>query len=75
MGKSGAVTDLLRTACVNWNETPNFNFFFFPSYWGMEKGMFTNSSILAWRIPWTEEPGRLQSMEYKELDTAEGLTL
>ena len=27
-----------------------------------EKGMATHSSILAWRIPWTEEPGRLQSM-------------
>ena len=26
----------------------------------MEKGMATQSSILAWRIPWTEEPGRLQ---------------
>ena len=29
----------------------------------LEKGMATHSSILAWRIPWTEEPGRLQSME------------
>ena len=29
----------------------------------LEKGMATNSSILAWRVPWTEEPGRLQSME------------
>ena len=27
----------------------------------LEKGMATHSSILAWRIPWTEEPGRLQS--------------
>ena len=27
-----------------------------------EKGAATHSSILAWRIPWTEEPGRLQSM-------------
>ena len=27
-----------------------------------EKGMATYSSILAWRIPWTEEPGGLQSM-------------
>ena len=26
----------------------------------LEKGMATHSSILAWRIPWTEEPGRLQ---------------
>jgi len=28
----------------------------------LEKVMATNSSILAWRIPWTEEPGVLQSM-------------
>ena len=28
----------------------------------LEKGMATQSSILAWRIPWTEEPGSLQSM-------------
>ena len=28
----------------------------------LEEGMVTHSSILAWRIPWTEEPGRLQSM-------------
>jgi len=34
-----------------------------------EKGMATHSSILAWRIPWTEEPGGLQSMGHKELDT------
>ena len=28
----------------------------------LEKGMATHSSILAWRIPWTEAPGRVQSM-------------
>ena len=28
----------------------------------LEKGLATHSSILSWRIPWTEEPGRLQSM-------------
>ena len=28
----------------------------------LEKGMATHSSILAWRIEWTEEPGRLQSI-------------
>ena len=28
----------------------------------LEKGMTTRSSILAWTIPWTEDPGRLQSM-------------
>ena len=32
--------------------------------WGesLEKGIATHFSIFAWRIPWTEEPGRLQSM-------------
>ena len=35
--------------------------------------MATHSSILAWRIPWTEEPGRLQSMGCKESDTIEEL--
>ena len=28
----------------------------------LEKGMAIHSSILAWRLPWTEEPGRLQSV-------------
>ena len=34
-----------------------------------EKGMATHSSILAWRIPWTEEPDRLQSTGSQQLDT------
>ena len=41
----------------------------------LEKGMTTHSSILAWRIPWTEEPGGLQSMESHESDMSERLTL
>ena len=28
----------------------------------LEEGMATHSSVLAWRIPWTEKPGRLQSI-------------
>ena len=35
----------------------------------LEKEMATCSSILAWKIPWTEEPGELQSMRSKESDT------
>ena len=35
----------------------------------LEKEMATHSSILTWRIPWTEKPGRLQSMGSQELDT------
>ena len=34
----------------------------------LEKEMATHSSILAWRIPWTEEPGGLQSMGLQESD-------
>ena len=42
----------------------------------LEKGMAIHFSILAWRIPWTEEPGRLYSpWGRKELDTIELLTL
>ena len=37
----------------------------------LEKGTVTLSSIPAWKIPWTEELGRLQSMGHKELDTTE----
>ena len=40
----------------------------------LEKEMATHSSILAWRIPWTEEPGGLQFMWLKELDMTEQLT-
>ena len=40
----------------------------------LEKGMATHSSILRWRIPWTEEPGELQSRGRTRLDTTEWLT-
>ena len=36
--------------------------FYFLYAFLLEKEMATRSSILAWKIPWTEEPGRLQSM-------------
>ena len=35
----------------------------------LEREMVTHSSILAWEIPWTEEPGGLQSLGSQELDT------
>ena len=55
-----------------------------PAMWGtwvrslgqedpLEKEMATHSSILAWRIPWTEELGELQSMGRKVSDTTERL--
>ena len=37
----------------------------------MEKGMVTHSSIFAWRIPWTEEACRMQSMDSQELEATE----
>ena len=37
----------------------------------LEKGTATHPSILAWRIPWTEEPGGLQSMGSQEPDMTE----
>ena len=41
----------------------------------LEKGMAIHSSILAWRIPWTEEPGGIYSpWDHKESDTTEWLT-
>ena len=35
----------------------------------LQNGKATHSSILAWEIPWTEEPGRLQPMRLQESDT------
>ena len=39
----------------------------------LKKEMATHSSILAWKAPWTEEPGGLQSMDHKESDKTEQL--
>ena len=33
--------------------------------------MATHSSVFAWKIPWTEDPGGLQSTDHKESDTTE----
>ena len=41
----------------------------------LEKEMATHSSILAWKIPWTEKPGGLQSRGCKKSDMTEQLTL
>ena len=35
----------------------------------LQNGMATHSSILAWEIPWTEEPGRIQSMRSQKSQT------
>ena len=41
----------------------------------LEKEMATHCSTLAWRIPWTEEPGGHSTWGYKQSDTNKGLTL
>ena len=41
----------------------------------LEKEVATHSSVLAWRIPWTEEPGGLRTWGHEELDTTEQLAL
>jgi len=41
----------------------------------LEDGIATQPSIPTWRIPWTEESGRLQSMGFQKSDMAERLTL
>ena len=50
-------SDSKKTACSAGDQFQSLN-------WEdpLEKGMATHSSILAWRIPWTGEPGRLLSM-------------
>ena len=46
-----------------------------PSLFPLEREIATHSSILTWRIPWTEEPGGLHPWGCKELNTTERLTL
>ena len=52
-------------------ETPEVRVGFLSQEDPLEEGTATHSSILAWRIPWTEEPGELQSIGCKESDTIE----
>ena len=46
----------------NAHECSNYRTIALISHASMEKAMATHSSTLAWKIPWTEKPGRLQSM-------------
>ena len=62
--------------------TDGFNYLCSPEIWHSvrgigEKAMAPHSSILAWKIPWTEEPGRLQSMGSRRVghDWATSLSL
>ena len=47
---------------VTEGQTRLSDFTFTFHFHALETEMATHSSVLAWRIPWTEEPGRLQSM-------------
>ena len=55
---------LYRVGCIHSSQTPNLSL---PP----EKAMAPHSSTLAWKIPWTEEPGRLQSMGSLESNMTE----
>ena len=48
--------------CIRWPKYWSFSCSISPSKEQYEKEVVTHSSILAWKIPWTEEPGGLQSM-------------
>ena len=39
----------------------------------LKEGMATQSSLLAWRVPWTEEPGGLQSVDFQESERTEAI--
>ena len=47
---------------VSKSQTRLSNFTFTFHFHALEKEMATHSGVLAWRIPWTEKPGRLQSV-------------
>ena len=55
----------------SWTRLSDFTFTF--HFHAVEKEMATHSSTLTWKIPWAEEPGRLQSMGSLESGTTERL--
>ena len=58
LGDSPPAMQEIRVRSLGWEDA-------------LEKGTATHSSILAWRIPWTEEPGRQLSMGSQRSDTTE----
>ena len=62
----GAWKAAFHGVAEGWARLSDFTFTF--HFHALEKEMATHSSIFAWRIPWTEEPGRLQSMWSQESD-------
>ena len=56
----GAWLAAVHGVAKSWTRLSDFTFTF--HFHALEKEMATHSSVLAWRIPWTEEPGRLLSV-------------
>ena len=54
----GAWQAAVHEVAKSWTQLSDFTFTF--HFHALEKEMATHSSVLAWRIPWTEEPGGLQ---------------
>ena len=69
LGCGGCSSDLLTVALTNFRRAQQFsdsvilkNHMFSLFYDILKEGMAAHSSVLAWRIPWIEEPGRIQSV-------------
>ena len=56
----GAWKPAVHGVAEGWTRLSDFTFTF--HFYALEKEMATHSSVLAWSIPWTEEPGGLQSV-------------
>ena len=67
LGPSHTLRASLAAKVKNWPLMKETQVRFMRQEDPLEKEMTTHSSILAWRIPWTEEPGRLQSMEWQRV--------
>ena len=71
-------TDILGISKLNGPEWANLiqiiNSLYLLPWARMEKAMATHSSTLAWKLPWTEEPGRLQSMGSRRVGHGTQLT-
>ena len=71
-----SVHGIFQARVLEWvaiKECSNYRTIALISHVVTEKAMATHSSTLAWKIPWTEEPGRLQSTGSQESDTTERL--
>ena len=70
-GKKGLPGGSVVRICLRCRRPPEMQMWF----WSLgkedplEKEIATHSSIIAWKIPWTEESGRLQSMQLQKSDT------